>query len=141
MKYGEVTFGQVEALINKLGGMEVVEALLREEKTVTIEDAIRLLVDKNGRWIPEGLRANVCDPNRSFRLDQPNMTEVADFASRLQRLHECLGIDTGITAEQFKVVCEHLSAIIEDDPQIRNLRKAVCLPVVLPQFITDDLGT
>lgn len=140
MKYGSVTLGQVEAAINKLGGQEVWDAWLRDEKTVTVEDAIRLFFDKHGRRIPEGLQANVCDANRNFRLERPELDEEVDFANRILRLHGCLSIDTKVTAEQLKAETERLLAIINRNPQIVNIANGVCLPVVLPKLVTDDLG-
>jgi hypothetical protein len=35
MKYGDLTLGQVEALVNKLGGMEAVRRLLADEPTIS----------------------------------------------------------------------------------------------------------
>jgi hypothetical protein len=115
MKYGSVTLGQVEA-------------------------AIRLFFDKNGRRIPEGLQAKVCDANRNFRLDRPRLDTETDFANRILRLHGYLSIDTKITAEQLKAETERLLAMIKGNPQIANIANGVCLPVVLPKLVTDDLG-
>lgn len=141
MKYGNVTLRQVEMAINKLGGQEVWDAWLRGEKIVTVEDTIRLFFDKHGRRIPKDLQANVCDANRDFRLNQPKkLYEEVDFANRILRLHECLDIDTKVTAEQLKAETERLLAIIRDNPQIANIANGICLPVVLPQLVTDDLG-
>jgi hypothetical protein len=98
------------------------------------------LFDKHGRRIPEGLQASVCDANRDFRLDQPKLDENADFANRISRLHGCLSIDTEVTAKQLKTETERLLAIIRENPQIANIANGVCLPVVLPKFVTDDFG-
>lgn len=132
--------GRQLALVKKLGGRDIVNAILRGEKTVTVEDAIRLLFDKHGRRIPEGLQTNVCDANRDFRLDQPKLDGEADFANRIMRLRECLSIDTGVTAEQFKAETERLLAVIRGNSQIANIANGVWLPVVLPKLITGDLG-
>ena len=40
MKYGELNLGQIEAIVNKIGGMEGVEALLRGELVVTSTENI-----------------------------------------------------------------------------------------------------
>ncbi len=104
------------------------------------QDAIRLFFDKHGRRIPEGLQANVCDANRSFRLDQPKLDMEVDFANRISRLHGCLSIDTEVTAEQLMAETERLLAMIRENPQIANIANGVCLPVVLPKLVTDDLG-
>ena len=105
-----------------------------------VEDAIRLLFDKHGRRIPEGLQANVCDANRNFRLDQPKLDEEVNFANRILRLHGCLSIDTEVTAEQIKAETERLLALIRENSQIANIANGVCLPVVMPKLVTDDLG-
>ena len=46
MKYGELTLGQIEAMVNKLGGMEKVESLLRGE--LTISEPTRSWREENG---------------------------------------------------------------------------------------------
>ena len=140
MKYGSVTLGQVEAAINKLGGRKVWDAWLRGEKTITVKDAIRLLFNNHGRRIPEGLQTNVCDADRNFRLDQPKLDEEVNFANRILRLHDCLGINTEVTAEQLKAETERLLIIIRKNFQIANVANGVYLPVVLPKLVTDDLG-
>lgn len=128
------------ALIKKLGGRGIAEAILRGEKKVTVEDAICLLFDKHGRRIPEGLKANVCDANRDFRLEQPKLDEEIDFANRILRLHGCLSIDTGVTAEQFKTETERLLTVIRGNSRISNMSNGIYLPVILPKLVTDDLG-
>jgi len=129
------------AIGNKLGGVGVVVAILRGKKSVKVEDAVKLLFDRHGRRIPEGLQANVCDANRSFRLDQPKLEAAVDYANRIMRLHGCLGVDTEVTAEQFKAETERLLALIRDNSQIANIAKGFWLPVVMPRLTTDDLGT
>ncbi len=133
--------GRQLALMKKLGGRDVVNAVLRDEKTVIIKDAIQLFLDKHGRRIPEGLQSNVCDANRDFRLDQPKLEAEVDYADRILRLHGCLDVDTEITAEQLKAETERLLVIIRDNPQIANITNGVYLPVILPQITTDDIGT
>jgi hypothetical protein len=132
--------GRQLALVKKLGGREVVNAILRGEKTVTVEDAIRLFFDKHGRRIPEDLQTNVCDANRDFRLVQPKLETETDFANRILRLHGCLSIDTEVTAEQLKAETERLLATIRENSRIANIANGICLPVVLPKLVTDDLG-
>jgi len=134
------TTGELNALVKNLGGEEVARKIQRGEAKVSFEDAIRLFFDKHGRRIPEGLQANVCDANRDFRLAQPRMDEEVDFANRILRLHGCLSIDTEVTAEQLKAETERLLAMIKGNPQIANITNGVCLPVVLPKLVTDDLG-
>jgi len=114
------------------------------ELDVETRKAVKLLFDSTGRRISEDfqdLRSNVCDPDCNFRLDQPKMETEVDYANRIMRLHECLGVDTEITTEQFKQETERLLALIRDNSQIANITNRVYLPVILPQLTTDDLGT
>ena len=138
-KYADWTRGQVEALINIIGE-ENAKGLLLGDISAEFKEVIKKLFDKHGRRIPEGLQANVCDANRDFRLNQPKLDEEVDFANRIIRLHGCLSIDTEVTAEQLKAETERLLAIIRENSQIANIANGVCLPVVLPKLVTDDLG-
>ena len=133
--------GRQLALVKKLGGRDVVNAILRGEVAVNIKEVIKKLFDKHGRRIPENLQANVFDPNRKFKLNQPRITEEVEFANRIIRLHGSLGIDTGITAEQLLEETGRLLAMIGTNPQIANITNGVLLPIILPQLKTDDLGT
>ena len=139
-KYSDWTKGQVESLINIIGE-ENVRELLAGNLKIRFEKVIKSFFDRHGRRISQGLLAKVCDPNRQFRLDQPDLDQESSNASRITRLHQCLDIDTGITAEQFQSESHRLLTLIGDNPQIANLARGVCLPVVLPQLIVDDLGT
>jgi len=134
------TTGELNALVKNLGGEEVARKIQRGEAKVSFEDVVKVFFDKHGRRIPEGLQANVCDANRSYRLDRPKLDEEVDFANRILRLHGCLSIDTEVTAEQLKAETECLLAMIRENPQIANIANGVCLPVVLPKLVTDDLG-
>ncbi len=138
-KYPDWTRGQVEALINIIGE-EKAKGLLSGDISAEFKGVIKKLFDRHGRRIPEGLQANVCDANRDFRMDQPKLDEEVDFANRILCLHECLSVETEVAAEQFMVETERLLAIIRDNPQIANIANSVCLPVVLPKFVTNDLG-
>ena len=139
--------GRQLALVKKLGGRKIVNAILRDEKTVTIEDVMKLFFDKHGRRIPNRLQTNVCDANRDLRLNQPKLDKEMDFANRILRLHESLSMhmmryinNTEVTAEQLKQETERLLAIIRVNPQIANIANGVYLPVVLPRLVTNDLG-
>jgi len=134
------TTGELNALVKNLGGEEVARKIQRGEVKVSFEDVVKVLFDKHGRRILEGLQANVCDADRDFRLDQPQLDKEVDFANRIMRLHGCLSIDTEVTAEQLMTETERLLAIIRGNSQIANIANGVCLPVVLPKLVTDDLG-
>lgn len=64
MKYGELTLGQVEAIVNKLGGHDKVLRFLRGELIVTESErnwreengVIYLTVTSNGKTVPEWIQ-------------------------------------------------------------------------------------
>ncbi len=133
--------GRQLALVKKLGGRDIVNAILRGEKKVKVEDAFQLLFDKRGRRIPEGLSTKVCDDDRAFKLNQPKLETGADYADRIARLHKCLSVDTRIrSAELFKNEVEDLLGLIRNNPLTSKILNGIWLPVIMPQII-DDLGT
>ncbi len=134
------TTGELNALVKNLGGEEMARKVQRGEVRVNFKEALKVLFNKHGRRIPEGLSASVCDADRNFQLNQPKLDKEVDFADRILRLHECLSIDTGVTAEQFKAETERLLALIQNNSRISNIVNGVWLPVVLPQ-LTIDIGT
>lgn len=147
MKYGNVELGQIEALLNKMGqaanvsGEEALQLVLQDKKRIILGDVIATLFDRHGRRIPpQELKAKVCNPNRNFRLNQPELTEEVHYANRIMRLHGQLGIDTGITAEQLKQETERLLALIRGNSQIANIANGIWLPVILPKLTTKNLG-
>jgi len=139
-KIQDWTTGELNSLVKNLGGEDVARKIQKGEVKVSFEDVVKTLFDKHGRRIPERLQANVCDADRNFRLDRPKLDMETDFANRILRLHECLSIDTKVTAEQLMAETERLLAIIKGNLQIANIVNSVCLPVVLPKLVTDDLG-
>jgi len=127
MKYGSLTLGNIEALCNMCGGEETVDAILRGEKKITIEDIIRLLVDKSGRCIkqPQGT-AKVCDANMSLRFDPlPDGFEFQPI---------------GMEVEEFKGRIEAIKAKVAANIQVANLLKGVSYPILLPQISAGDYG-
>ena len=69
MKYGEVNLGQVEAAINKLGGIDGWNALLRDELEIKSKP---LLFSKNehGHYIIEVTGLNLTGAEEIVRLEQ-----------------------------------------------------------------------
>jgi hypothetical protein len=136
-KYSSLTRGQGEAIFNMIveaggGDEEVLQALLRREKKIILEDAIRLLFDQHGRRIPpQGMKAHHCDPDRSFSFIQPNLATVEDYAKRFARLRH-LWTSIAITPEEFSKKANELREDLRGQKQISNLLNGVCLPIVLP---------
>lgn len=144
MKYGNLTLGNVEALVNKLGGLEVVEKILSGElsfqiggEAVEIVKAVKKLIDKHGRVIPaKSLQSAVCDPNRDFYLKQPKI----DYGQVMTRLSNYLQVRVDCSAAEFERRANKLIEQLSADPRLSNLLKGVHLPIVLPQMPVDDYG-
>lgn len=141
MKYGDVTLGQVEAFINKIGGLEVWESVLRNESSVEIKSNSSKLFDKNGRRIPSRfLNHDVCDSDRSFKLLQPEINYV-EVIERLKKNFpaQVEGADF-LSAEEFKKRAESLIEQLRQDKSLANLLKGVWLPICLPKLFINDYG-
>ncbi|KKR20556.1 MAG: hypothetical protein UT50_C0016G0005 [Candidatus Moranbacteria bacterium GW2011_GWA2_39_41] len=63
------------AIVDGFGGRENLEAWLRGEKRMTLEDVIRKLFDHTGRCIPAhlGITSKACDENRGFNVELPEL--------------------------------------------------------------------
>jgi len=138
MKYGKYSLGQIEALLNKLGGEEAVDGILEGTKQTDIRDVIRFLFDRTGRCIPYDLTSSVCDANRSFNLAQPEI----NYADRLNRLVSSFPQGTAFcSVEEFEQEIAALRALIEANPRFKNCFNGTWLPLVLPQTEVGDYGT
>ncbi|MEK7631570.1 MAG: hypothetical protein AAB445_01715 [Patescibacteria group bacterium] len=138
MKYGKYSLGHIEALLNKLGGEEVVDGILEGTKQADIRDVIRFLFDRTGRCIPYDLTSSVTDANRSFKLVQPEV----NLADRLHRLVSLFPQGTAFcSVEEFEQEIAALRALIEANPRFKNCFNGVWLPLVLPQTEAGDYGT
>lgn len=80
MKYGEVNLGQVEAAINKLGGIDGWNALLRDELEIKSKP---LLFSKNehGHYIIEVTGLNLTGAEEIVRLEQLGF-RIRDYAKQ-----------------------------------------------------------
>jgi len=138
--------GQDEAILRKVwlagggeqGGEEAVQALLRNEMRVVLMNNTVTLVDGNGRCIPiNGLKGEVVDVNRDFRLVQPEI----DYSTILSRLQQFFASEMKfVSLEEFEIRSAALIARIRDDKQVVNLLKGVYLPICLPQITVADYG-
>jgi hypothetical protein len=137
-KYGEMTLGQIEALINILGGLEKVKAILRKEKEVVLKDSISILFDKHGRRIPpRTLRRAVTKADRRFLFYQHSKL---DLAERLNRLFEYFGEGAFITTQDFENRVEQILEGLRNDSNTKPITNGVGLPFALPQITVDDYG-
>lgn len=139
-KLGDLSLDQWLAIGTKLGGVENTVAVLREEKTIKLEDAIRLLFDKNGRRLPLNLQAAVCDPNSGFKLVRQKKV---DFTARLSRLADALEMAVPIAAAQFEDEAGKLVELVKTAAGGRcaNALKGVYLPAIVPQTPEGDYGS
>lgn len=136
-KYGEMTLGQIEALINILGGLEKVKAILRKEKEVVLKDSISILFDKHGRRIPpRTMSASVTDANRDYFLKQPKL----NYAERLARIVDCFALKEAITADEFENRAESVLEALRNDDNTKLITNGVFLPFYIPQTQVGDYG-
>lgn len=143
--FDEMTYARNKALVIKLGGMPVVERLLREDVHVEFEDestarvvaTVKPLFDKHGRCIPANLVSAVCDANRSFRLEQH---PVSGSPAPLDRLQQYAG-QVGIPAVEFASCTTAAFRRIREHKQLANLLNGTCLPICIPQIMAQDYGT
>jgi hypothetical protein len=140
-KYGNVVLGQVEAAINKMGGLDNWNAWLAGDLNMEIKAATPKLFDRSGRRIPpRNLKSAVCDSNTNFNLTQPeiNYTEIIN---RLN-LHFLgpMGTERFLSASEFKRRSEALLAQLRQDEFLANLLRGVWLPVCLPHLSFGNYG-
>lgn len=134
--------GLTLALIKNVGGRDVAMGIAGGDLSVTVEEAIKPLLDSHFRRIPpQDLKAKVKDANWSFRLERPELDEAVCVAA-LRRFHAAWGQDTGVTGAQLWIEAQRLMALLLADPRTANANNegVVCLPVVVPRLEGKDLG-
>ncbi|MDD3102098.1 MAG: hypothetical protein PHE59_03065 [Patescibacteria group bacterium] len=134
--------GETEALINILGGQRIALDILGGQLEVEVREASVKLFDKYGRHIPHSLKSDVCDFDRNFRLNQPEIATETDYANRILRLHSNLGINPNVTCFEFKQETERLLRLIRNNIRTANIVNGAWLPIILPKWEgTRGLGT
>lgn len=119
--------GRQLALIKKLGGREVVDAILRGEKDVDIKEAIRALFDRHGcRIPPKDFGFAFCDPDMKFHFIKSELVLDEPYG----RHCEYFG-DPGITLPNFQSRADELMDKLGKNKPIANLASGVCLPIIL----------
>ena len=103
--------GKMLAIVDLFGSRENLDACLRGEKKMTLEDVIRKLFDHTGRCIPPhlGITAKVCDENRNFHVELPELgcaelrEQIASFFPKGTEFAEANRIEdeTGALYEEF----------------------------------------
>jgi hypothetical protein len=132
----DFTPGKTAALVAKLGGLDVVEEILRGEKEVFVgEKQPDKFFDKHGRRIPlKGYNGPIIDPHYERGFGQPDIL----YGDRLNRLKKHFKPKVGMSEANFWQQAEKLIGILEEDRQLSNVLKGVCLPVVLPVLKKED---
>jgi len=118
MKNNEITFSEGEGQIPAASAI--------------ITDLPAPLFDLNGRRIPpKGLQAKVCDPSRTFYLEQPSL----DYAARYCRFDQT-GLVPFISAADFEGRAKQLLNKLRENELTANLRFSVHLPIIIPPIVT-----
>src|SRR3989344_709641 len=132
--------GQIAAILNKVSGgnRRKLEAILRDEAEVNLVDKIPKLFDKNGRRIPKDLQAAVCNSDKKFYLNQPEIKTVSDYANRLVRFQQAFNEGPVMSAAEFKGKSKKLISEISENKNLANLLNGVFLPIILPKI--DDFS-
>ncbi len=139
VKFAETTFGQLEAFRNRLpqGVWERViagqlEIVVEGDKAIVVEKALPFF-DHTGRRIPQGLKAKVVDPDRSFHLVQP---EKIDYFERLCRLADAFQVQAAdsSSARFFEDQAQGILDGLHRDERLAGLTKAVWLPIMILQI-------
>jgi hypothetical protein len=81
MKYGEVTLGQMEAAINKLGGMDGFHALLRDELEIRPK-SLPFPKNKNGHYIVNVTGLGLSGREEIGRLEEGGF-RIGDYARQI----------------------------------------------------------
>lgn len=143
-KFGQLDFGQLEAILNKLvqvgvNDQDVLGQLLRDELEIKLVAAIKKFFAQTGRRIPSlGMKAKHTDPDLNFHLIQPALDTVEQLALRLVRFQEALQPGPIMLAADFQNQVNELLVALRADRQIANLANGVCLPIILPTISRDD---
>jgi hypothetical protein len=136
MKYGNLTFGQMEALVNILGGDEALRQILSREVEVVLVDSSQTLIDKYGRRIPKNIQNEVVDDDRNYRIFNPE-----DFYYSVPLGHvDILLKKTGLEPNEFETKSTDLFSKLQADPRLKNLLKGPFLPICIPQIRVNEYG-
>ncbi len=119
------------AVVDLFGSREILEACLRGEKRMTLEDVIRKLFDHTGRCIPQhlGITKKACDENRDFHVE----SSMRYYATTHERLVSSFPEGTEfLSAEEFERNAETLKAKCISHELIGNFFQRAW-PILLPK--------
>lgn len=119
MKYGELTLGQTEALVNKLGGMDAVKRILSGDLVVKakeiVANVIQVLVDY-GRSVEDAVMAG------KYNWTNENITS-KNFPTE----------QSGKTETIIKLV--HFNKVMSTDAVLRAFDEQNLRPATLPELL------
>jgi len=151
-KFGPFSIGQIEAGLNHFLASvppeereSVFEAIVRggTRAVVTLEEVIKLLIDRNGRGIPikPKVTANVCDPNRSFYLEAFNLVDPTGLITMMVSYQKLFSQSPlGGLVDEYTRRFNAIRAKVAANPCIANLFVGPSYPVILPQIPEGDYG-
>lgn len=127
------------AVVDLFGSRENLEACLRGEKEIALKDASRSLVDHTGRLIPAhlGITCAVCDENRDFHIQQPEINYAKILAHYVEFFPEGIRFPT---ASEFEDKAEASMKSLLKNKLISNLVKRVHIPLPLPYQVITNYG-
>lgn len=138
IKYAGLTYGQVEALINRIGGLEVLVAILEGRKKIVIENVELPLVDQYGRFIPpHGFKSQHVDADREYKMTS-RIIDSYSIVTTCQRFLPDLEFGTG--GDLFKAYGFLRDQLIRASSQLPNLLRGPFLPLQLPKMVIDSYG-
>ncbi len=143
-KYEKLNLGQIEALVNILGGMEVVKKILRgTKKPLPPDKGFRSLFDNYGRRVAPPTMSDKGGADPEVCLAQPAMHLPPGPGTRFKGLCERLGWQNQMTPEEFRARVDkavekiNFGSIREE---VRGILGGVYLPFGLPQVTSSDCG-
>jgi len=131
--------GQIAGILQRVSGgdQQKLKALLCDELEVQLIERVLKLFDKTGRRIsPKGLQNAVCDPDKNFRLIQPEFKTMYDYEQRLIRFRRMFS--GPLSEAYFEDRIKKLIIEIKSNRFLVNLLNGVYLPILMPKIETKD---
>ncbi len=147
-KYGDITEGRLEALLNIIfGGIgeQYLEDILKRRLVPEWKRVERLLMDSVGRCIPEDLEDTVLPPNTSFKLEQADFkpTSVSARLDALREFYPISGAEFPSLDEvmtRFEQIQKWLQSPRNQESGVVNLLQGAHFLGIMPKIKVDDLG-
>lgn len=132
--HAEKTKGATHLPLRWGAGFSDADTLVDESTSAPSVDAA--LFDEHGRRAPQGQAGAHAVSRQYFKLHQPKI----DPAAIHRRVSMLLGSDGLPSVDEFAKRIADIRTRLSTDAATRNLLQGVCVPILLPQAIHDDLG-